>query len=54
LNNEYQIELDPIINDPLEIKLKNNDVFYFQPRRLSYFDKNELQNIIDQLLKKSN
>lgn len=50
LNNEYQTELEPIVNDPLEIKLKNNDVFYFQPRRLSYFEKNELQKIIDQLL----
>lgn len=52
LNNEYQTELEPTVSDPLEIKLKNNDVFYFQPRRLSYFEKNKLQKIIDQLLEK--
>jgi len=52
LNIEYQTELEQVVSDPLEIKLKNNDVFYFQPRRLSYFEKNKLQIIIDQLLDK--
>jgi len=51
LSDESQAELEPIVSDPLEIKLKNNDIFYFQPRCLSYFEKNELQKIIDQLLK---
>lgn len=43
LNNEYQTVLEPTTSDPLEIKLKNKDFFYFTPRRLSYFEKNELQ-----------
>jgi hypothetical protein len=31
LNNEYKSELESTVSDPLEIKLKNNDVFIFNP-----------------------
>lgn len=35
----------------IKIELKDPSVFYFNPRRLSYFEKNKLQDIIDNLLK---
>lgn len=39
-------------SDPLEIVLKIHDVFYFQPWRLSYFEKKKMQEILDPLLEK--
>jgi len=40
-----------LVSEPIEIVLKSQDVFSFQPRRLSYYEKNKLQEIIDSLLK---
>jgi len=44
-----------IVNVPffeIKIELKDPCVFYFNPRRLSYFEKDKLQDIIDNLLEK--
>lgn len=38
---------EQFVSGPLEIVLKNDDVFSFHTRRPSYFEKNLLQEIID-------
>lgn len=37
----------------IHIQLKNHRSFYFRPRRLSFYEKEKLQTIIDDLLKKN-
>lgn len=51
LNEMSSQEYEQVVNDPLEIILKNDNVFSFQPKLLSYLEKNKLQEIIDKLLK---
>lgn len=41
--------MSKLVSEPLEIDLKSQNVFSFQPKRLSYYEKNKLQEIIDSL-----
>lgn len=51
LNNSSLLS-ELITGDPpeLKIELKDSSVFYFNPRRLSYFERDKLQIILDDLL----
>ncbi|XP_022160829.1 uncharacterized protein LOC111026944 [Myzus persicae] len=50
LDNTNEQDNEPLVSEPLQIVLKSQDVFSFQPRRLSYYEKNKLQEIINSLL----
>lgn len=49
-NNHLPSEPMAIDASELEIHLKDSSVFHFKPRRLSYYEKDKLQKILDDLL----
>lgn len=50
-NCDHKLNYNAVIpSSEIEIELKDSNVFYFNPRRLSYYEKNELQKILDTLL----
>jgi len=51
LDSISEQDYEPLVSEPLEIILKSQDMFIFQPRRLSYYELNKLQEIVDSLLK---
>jgi len=48
----HELNIANLPSSEIKIEQKDTSVFYFNPRRLSYFEKNKLRDILDNLLEK--